>query len=180
MSKVLLQNGWPQLAECEGAGAVGESKGLENLLMAVSVLVAFCGLGLAWLLYVKRPELPAKIAAAFGGLYKLVLNKYWIDELYSVAIIGPLVAMSRAVLWQGVDQKMIDGAVNESAVAARDVSQAMRATAIRPGAQLRGLGCRRRGSRSGLYGLDGNPMNLLRSITGFSRSQLFCRCLARC
>ena len=68
--------------------------------MAISVLVAFSGLGLAWLLYVKSPELPAKIAAASGGLYKLVLNKYWIDELYAAAIIGPLVAFSRVVLWQ--------------------------------------------------------------------------------
>ena len=104
----------------------GESNKLETLLTGVSVLVAFSGLGLAWLLYVKRPELPAKIAAASGGLYKLVLNKYWIDELYSAVIIGPLVACSRVVLWQSIDQKMIDGTVNESAVAARDVSQIIR------------------------------------------------------
>jgi NADH-quinone oxidoreductase subunit L len=110
----------------EGEGAAGESKGLENMLMAVSVIVAFSGLGLAWLLYVRRPELPAKIAAGFGGLYKLVLNKYWIDELYSAVLIGPLVAFSRVVLWQTVDQKAIDGTVNESAVAARDVSQIVR------------------------------------------------------
>jgi NADH-quinone oxidoreductase subunit L len=104
----------------------GEGKGLETLLTGVSVLVAFSGFGLAWLLYVKRPELPAKIATASGGLYKLVLNKYWIDELYSAAIIGPLVACSRVVLWQSVDQKLIDGTVNECAVAARDVSQIIR------------------------------------------------------
>jgi NADH-quinone oxidoreductase subunit L len=109
----------------QGAGT-GESNSLETLLMGVSVLLAFSGFGLAWLLYVKSPELPAKIAAASGGLYKLVLNKYWIDELYSAAIIGPLVAFSRVVLWQSVDQKMIDGTVNESAVAARDVSQIVR------------------------------------------------------
>jgi NADH-quinone oxidoreductase subunit L len=94
--------------------------------MGVSVLVAFSGLGLAWFLYVKRPELPSRIAEASGGLYTLVLNKYWIDELYSAAIIGPLVALSRVVLWQTIDQKVIDGTVNESAVAARDVSQIIR------------------------------------------------------
>jgi NADH-quinone oxidoreductase subunit L len=110
----------------EGEGAAGESQGLENILMAVSVLVAFSGLGLAWLLYVKNPALPVKIAASLGGLYRLVLNKYWIDELYSAAIIGPLVALSRVVLWQTIDQKVIDGTVNESAVAARDVSQVVR------------------------------------------------------
>jgi NADH-quinone oxidoreductase subunit L len=110
----------------EGEGAAGESQGLENILMAVSVLVAFSGLGLAWFLYVKNPALPAKIAASAGGIYRLVLNKYWIDDLYSAAIIGPLVALSRVVLWQTIDQKVIDGTVNESAVAARDVSQVIR------------------------------------------------------
>jgi NADH-quinone oxidoreductase subunit L len=104
----------------------GETKGTEELLMGVSVMVAFAGLGLAWLLYVKRPELPEKIATASGGLYKLVLNKYWIDELYSAVIIGPLVSLSRVVLWQSVDQKAIDGSVNELAMAARDVSQVVR------------------------------------------------------
>jgi NADH-quinone oxidoreductase subunit L len=106
--------------------AAGESKGLEIDLMAVSVIVAFCGLALAWFLYVKRPELPAKIAASSGGLYRLLLNKYWIDELYAAVIIGPLVALSRIVLWQSVDQKAIDGSINECAVAARDVSQVVR------------------------------------------------------
>ena len=113
----------PASGEPEGTG---ESEGTEKLLMGISVLVAFSGLGLAWLLYVKSPELPAKIAAATNGLYKLVLNKYWIDELYGAVIIGPLVAFSRAVLWHDVDQKVIDGTVNESAIAARDVSQAVR------------------------------------------------------
>jgi len=110
----------------EGEGAAGENKGLENLLMGISVFVAFAGLGLAWFLYVKDPALPAKIAEATGGLYRLVLNKYWIDELYSAVIIGPLVAFSRVVLWQTVDQKVIDGSINEVAVAARDVSQVVR------------------------------------------------------
>ena len=63
---------------------------------------------------------------ASGGLYKLVFNKYWIDELYSAAIIGPLIAFSRVVLWQTIDQRLVDGTVNESAVAARDVSQIIR------------------------------------------------------
>jgi NADH-quinone oxidoreductase subunit L len=111
------------LSEGEGAG---ESKSTEQLLMVVSVLVAFSGLGLAWFLYVKNPELPAKIAQAANGLYTLVLNKYRIDELYSAVLIGPLVAFSRVVLWHTIDQKVIDGTVNESAVAACDVSQIVR------------------------------------------------------
>ena len=104
----------------------GENKGTEQVLMAVSVLVAFSGLGLAWLLYVKKPELPARIAEASGSLYTLVLKKYMIDELYSAVLIGPLVALSRIVLWQTIDQKVIDGTVNESAVVVGELSQGVR------------------------------------------------------
>ena len=110
----------------ERRNAPGEDKRTEFALADFSVLVALSGLVLAWFLYVKRPELPARIAAASGGLYKLVFHKYWIDELYSAAIIGPLIAFSRVVLWQTIDQKLVDGTVNESAVAARDVSQIIR------------------------------------------------------
>ncbi len=113
----------PAGGEQEAAGGYTDT---EHLLMYLSVVVALAGLGLAYLLYIKSPELPAKIAEGIGGLYKLVLNKYWIDELYGAVIIGPLLAISRVVLWQDIDQKAIDGTVNESAVAARDVSQVVR------------------------------------------------------
>jgi NADH-quinone oxidoreductase subunit L len=115
-----------EAAAAPASEAAGENKTMENTLMGVSVLIGFAGLGLAWLMYVKKPELPEKIAESFSGLYKLVLNKYWIDELYAAVIIGPLVALSRSVLWQGVDQKLIDGTVNNSAVAACDVSSVVR------------------------------------------------------
>ncbi len=110
----------------DGERASGENKGLETALMFTSVSIAVAGLALAWFLYIKRPELPAQIAGSLGGLYRLVLNKYWIDELYKATIIGPLVAFSRVVLWHTIDQKVIDGSINESAVAARDVSQIIR------------------------------------------------------
>ncbi len=103
-----------------------EHKGLETTLMGVSVAIALAGLALAWFLYIARPELPAKIADALNGLYTTVLHKYWIDELYSAVLIAPLLWFSRVVLWQTVDQKGIDGLVNESAVAARDVSAIVR------------------------------------------------------
>jgi NADH-quinone oxidoreductase subunit L len=103
-----------------------ENKGLETALMGLSVAIAFAGLALAWFLYIARPELPAKIAASVHGLYELVLHKYWVDELYSAVLITPLLWFSRVVLWHTVDQKGIDGLVNESAVAARDVSAVVR------------------------------------------------------
>ncbi len=99
---------------------------LEYLLMAVSVSVAALGWFLAYLLYSRRPELPARIAASLGGLYEAVAHKYWIDELYAAVFVKPLIDGSTTILWHGIDQGGIDAAVNDSADAARHVSDRVR------------------------------------------------------
>jgi len=109
----------------EASSEAGKST-LEYLLMVVSVGVAGFGWLLAYLLYSRRPELPARIAARLGGLYQAVSNKYYIDELYAVLFIKPLVDGSTTILWHGVDQGVIDAAVNDSADAARHVSDTAR------------------------------------------------------
>jgi NADH-quinone oxidoreductase subunit L len=131
IQKVSVEQSASQIGEAATAPASeGEGEGglfdTEHLLMYLSVVVAFSGLGLAWFFYIKRPELPARIVESTGSLYKWVLHKYWIDELYAAVIIGPLVALSRRVLWQTVDQEVIDGTVNESAVVVGNVSQLVR------------------------------------------------------
>ena len=88
--------------------------------------IAFLGWYLAYLLYSKRPELPAKIAATLGGFYAAVVHKYYIDELYAAVFIKPLIDGSTRVLWHGVDQKIIDAAVNDSADGARSISNEVR------------------------------------------------------
>jgi NADH-quinone oxidoreductase subunit L len=66
------------------------------------------------------------MAAAAGGLYTFVLDKYKVDEFYGAAIIRPIILISTNVLWQGVDATLIDGALNESARGANDVSDGVR------------------------------------------------------
>ena len=51
--------------------------------MMISVGAALLGWYLAYLLYLKRPELPQRIAHTLGGLYQAVVHKYYIDELYA-------------------------------------------------------------------------------------------------
>jgi NADH-quinone oxidoreductase subunit L len=97
-------------------------KGTEILLTLISVSVAILGLLLAWTLYLRRPQLPARIAAALGGLYDAVSHKYYIDELYAVLFVKPLIDGSTTILWHGIDQGVIDAAVNDTADAARHVS----------------------------------------------------------
>src|SRR5450631_1870833 len=99
---------------------------LEYLLMGVSISVAGLGWLLAYLLYSRRPQLPARIAASLGGLYQAVVHKYYVDELYAVLFIKPVIDGSTTILWHGVDQGVIDASVNNSATAAREVSDTVR------------------------------------------------------
>ncbi len=77
--------------------------------------VAFSGAALAWYLYIVRPDLPKRIAVAFGPLYAIVERKYGFDELYSWLFAGGARLIGRG-LWKGGDQTAIDGImVNGSA-----------------------------------------------------------------
>jgi NADH-quinone oxidoreductase subunit L len=98
----------------------------ELIFSGISVSLAALGLLLAWYLYYKRPDLPARMAKAAGGLYTLVLNKYKVDELYGAVIIQPLIALSTNVFWKGIDLGLIDRAVDEGAEGALETSDAMR------------------------------------------------------
>ena len=117
----------------EGRASLGLEAGsevapgrLELILTVASVAVGFLGLYLAYLLYVRRPQLPEKIAGSMGGFYAAVLNKYYVDELYAALFVKPLIDGSTRILWRGVDQEIIDAAVNESADGARHVSDNIR------------------------------------------------------
>src|SRR5437588_9306341 len=95
--------------------AQSESQGttaIELTLMAISTGVALTGAGLAYMFYVARPELPETLAAKAHAMYSIMMNKYYVDELYDAVIVWPVVRMSREFLWNFVDAFMIDGAVN--------------------------------------------------------------------
>jgi len=110
------------------AAAVAESAnaGLETTLKFVSLGTAGLGIFLAYLLYYRRRDLPQKIADGLGSFYQTVAHKYYIDEIYAALIVKPLVEGSTDVLWHGVDQGVIDAAVNDSATGARHASDAVR------------------------------------------------------
>jgi NADH-quinone oxidoreductase subunit L len=114
----------PVLGSVEAAEVA--SHGTELLLMGVSVALAFLGAWLAYVLYCSRPELPQRIAASLGGLYQTVVHKYYIDELYGALFVKPLIDGSTRILWQDVDRKVIDAAVNDAGDGARHVSDEAR------------------------------------------------------
>jgi NADH-quinone oxidoreductase subunit L len=99
---------------------------LEGRLMLVSTMVACAGIGLAWLFFLKRRDLADAAAFRFRGLHRLLLNKYYVDEAYDAAIVQPVRIASEQVLWKGVDQTIIDGAVNGAGVTVKGLSGRLR------------------------------------------------------
>jgi NADH-quinone oxidoreductase subunit L len=99
---------------------------LVHALTGPPVIVGLLGILLAWWFYIRRPDLPKKLAQSMYGLYTLVLHKYYVDEIYGAVIIRPLLWISTNVLWHTVDEGLIDGTVNGSARLARETGGKLR------------------------------------------------------
>jgi len=97
-----------------GAMAVEEvvEHGLEGTLMLVSVAAALLGIGIAFYYFLKNRQAADAMASRFSGLRTLLLNKYYVDEIYDATVVQPIRIVSTDGLWQVVDVKVIDGAVN--------------------------------------------------------------------
>ena len=99
----------------------------ENEMLAwLSAGVGVAGILLAYVFYVAKPGLADSFANSMGGLYKLVYNKYFVDEVYDAAVVKPLVGGSRTILWRGVDAGLIDGTVNGIGARSRGIGSILR------------------------------------------------------
>ena len=91
------------------------SAGSEVTLMLISVILAVGGIWIARNIYIKNPSIAESISKRFKGLYNLLWNKYFVDEIYDAAVVNPVVRGSESVLWKITDNKIIDGLVNGTA-----------------------------------------------------------------
>jgi NADH-quinone oxidoreductase subunit L len=86
----------------------------EITMMIFSMAVAAAGIFMAYKFYIKKPELPEVVTEKIPVIYDLVYNKYYMDEIYDATVVEPIKNGSD-FLWHGVDENVIDGAVNGSA-----------------------------------------------------------------
>jgi NADH-quinone oxidoreductase subunit L len=93
-------------------GAEAASVASEQILMGVSTAIAVIGIFFAYRIWVRRRIIAERFAETYPGLHRLLLNKYYVDELYDAAIVQPIKAASTEGLWRGFDVKLVDGAVN--------------------------------------------------------------------
>jgi NADH-quinone oxidoreductase subunit L len=98
----------PVVGEPEFHGTHAEELGV----MALSTGIALFGLGLAAFLYLRKSDLPERIAKSFSGVYNILYHKYYIDELYNYTIIKPTLWIASNVIVAITDGKIIEGIVN--------------------------------------------------------------------
>ena len=113
------------LSSTAAPGAGHAPSGLA--VMGTSVLFAGAGFLLAYLGYVKFTGLPSRLTEYFHGTYQLLVNKYYVDEVYDWLIVRPLRRGSEVFLWRIVDAAAIDGLlVNGSAQATAGAGNLLR------------------------------------------------------
>jgi len=106
----------------EGVIAAGESGPLARLaeefhgpaafalhgLQALPFWLAVAGLVVAWYLYLQRPDIPGRIASGLSGLYRLLSNKYYLDDINQAVFAGGARRLGN-FLWKVGDVAIIDG-----------------------------------------------------------------------
>ncbi len=95
---------------------------LEWLLMGLSVAVAVAGILVARHFYVVRPELPDAVRKSSGPLYDVLLNKWYVDELYDFLFVNGLCKGGGSALAE-FDGAVVDGGVNGAGWLTRFVSR---------------------------------------------------------
>jgi NADH-quinone oxidoreductase subunit L len=104
----------------------GEHAPHDTSLVVISVIAGAAGILLAFLFYVIKPGLADGLSRAFGPVYRLVYDKYRVDELYDATIVHPMRDGSRSLLWRGFDVGLIDGIVNGAGSLSRAIGGGLR------------------------------------------------------
>ena len=72
------------------------------------LVMMLAGFTLAWVMYIRRPTLPARFATEHDMIYMFLLNKWYIDEIYNFIFVRPVKWLAR-LFWKGGDGAVIDG-----------------------------------------------------------------------
>jgi NADH-quinone oxidoreductase subunit L len=86
--------------------------GIELGLMAASVFIAAAGIVLATRFYQTHPEIPERLAISWAGVHRVLLNKYYVDELYGKVFVRGL-ALGGGNALHAVDRFVVDGGDGE-------------------------------------------------------------------
>lgn len=114
--------GLSSAAESEGYGGGESDHGDDKRVVKIynyvpwwvklaPFMAMLIGLGTAWMFYIRDPMTPARLAGAMPGLYRFLLNKWYVDEIYDVLFVRSSKWLGR-FLWKRGDGAVIDGGIN--------------------------------------------------------------------
>jgi len=98
----------------------------ELMLMALSSAVAIAGILIAMYFWLRNKEAADALAQRMHVFYNLLVNKYYVDEIYDAAIVQPVRLLSTNGLWKGIDVAVVDGTVNGVGALVRGTSGRLR------------------------------------------------------
>jgi len=115
----------------EGNDSVEAAHHVALWVKLLPLVMSVAGIGLAYLMYIRQPDLPKTITAKIRPVYLFVLNKWYFDELYRALFVQPAMLLGDA-LWRSGDMATIDG-YGPDGIAARARDLARRASALQSG-----------------------------------------------
>jgi NADH-quinone oxidoreductase subunit L len=116
----------PSIAPVLNAETAESSHLVELGFAGISVAVALTGIYVAYRMYVVNPKSAEELAARWKEIHRVLLRKYYVDELYDAAIINPTLNVSTKALWKRADAGIIDGAVNGTGFAVRSLASVLK------------------------------------------------------
>ncbi len=114
-----------------GNSALADAHLVPVWVKSLPIVVGLMGIALAYYMYMTRPDLPARLAARLGAVYRFVYNKWYFDELYDRLFVKPAHYLGRE-LWKEGDGTLIDG-LGPDGVAAVATNLAERASRLQSG-----------------------------------------------
>jgi NADH-quinone oxidoreductase subunit L len=99
---------------------------VEVRLAILSIAVACLGLCAAYVLYIRKPGTSTKLATSFKPVYTLLENKFYVDEIYAMFIVTPLMVFSRLFLAGLVDGGVASGVPSATAAGVRGLGSLTR------------------------------------------------------
>jgi NADH-quinone oxidoreductase subunit L len=108
------------------AEAMAHSHSQELGLMGLTTLLAAAGFVVAYSFYIRNPELANQLAQTFRTIYQVLVNKYYVDEIYHAVFVRPMHWLSDRVFWQAFDVGIVDGVLNGAAARAQEMGAWLR------------------------------------------------------
>jgi NADH-quinone oxidoreductase subunit L len=116
-----------QTIASQGISVVPHTDTFSWMMVALAITAATTGILLAFVMYIKRPELPGKFVASFQGAYRTIYNKWYVDEIYDALFVNPIKRLG-TFCWKGFDVKVIDGIVDGTGKIIEACSRGLRFT----------------------------------------------------